>query len=186
MIVTTEYEAKVLDIDPDTVAGRIKNLGGQHVADRLMRRYVYDIVPGDQSKWIRLRDTGRETTLCVKQILSDAIDGVREVEVNVSDFDATNALLGMLGYSPKAYQENRRSSWKLSTVRLELDSWPLIPPYLEIEADSTEEVHATALRLGFEIAELTAENTTAVYTRYGHDLAAISDLRFPDRAKEPV
>jgi adenylate cyclase class 2 len=186
MIVTTEYEAKVLAIDPDQVAGRIKHAGGVHIADRLMRRYVYDIVPGDQSTWIRLRDTGRETTLCVKQILSDAIDGVREIEVNVSDFDATNALLAMLGFAPKAYQENRRSSWKLDTVRLELDSWPLIPPYLEIEADSTEEVHATAQRLGFQIADLTAENTTVVYARYGHDLTAISDLRFPDTTKEPA
>jgi adenylate cyclase class 2 len=185
MTITTEYEAKALDIDPDLVVGRIKRAGGVHVADRLMRRYVYDIVPGDRSKWIRLRDTGRETTLCVKQIVSDAIDGVREVEVNVSDFEAANALLGMLGFAPKAYQENRRSSWRLDTVRLEIDSWPLIPPYLEIEADCTEQVHATAQRLGFEIGGLTAENTTAVYARYGHDLTAISDLRFPDTAKEP-
>lgn len=179
MSITTEYEAKILAVDPDLIVGRIKRAGGTHVADRLMRRYVYDIVPGDESTWIRLRDTGRETTLCVKQIISDAIDGVREVEVNVSDFAAANALLGMLGFAPKAYQENRRSSWRLGSVRLEIDSWPLIPPYLEIEADSTEQVHAAAQRLGFQVAQLTAENTTAVYARYGHDLAALTELRFP-------
>jgi adenylate cyclase, class 2 len=184
MSVTTEYEAKVLEIDPDLVVGRIKRAGGVHVADRLMRRYVYDVVPGDRAKWIRLRDTGRETTLCVKQIVSDAIDGVREVEVNVSDFDATNALLGTLGFTPKAYQENRRSSWRLGPVRLEIDSWPLIPPYLEIEADSTEEVHTAAQQLGFQVADLTADNTTAVYARYGHDLDALTDLRFP--SSEPT
>lgn len=181
MIVSTEYEAKVLNIDPDIVTGLIIAAGGVHVADRFMRRYVYDIVPSDTSRWVRLRDTGAETTLCVKQILSDEVDGVREVEVEVSDFDSANALLAMLGFTPKAFQENRRSSWTLGAVRLEIDSWPLIPPYLEIEADSTEEVHATAVRLGFVVDELTSENTTAVYARYGHNLTAISDLRFPER-----
>lgn len=179
MLVSTEFEAKVLNIEPDIIAREILAAGGAHVADRFMRRYVYDIVAGDSSRWIRLRDTGTESTLCVKEITSEEIDGVREVEVEVSDFEATNALLAMLGFTPKAYQENRRSSWKLGTVRLEIDSWPLIPPYLEIEADSTEEVHATAVRLGFSLEQLTAENTTAVYSRYGHDLSAISNLRFP-------
>src|SRR6185312_15230085 len=113
MLVSTEFEAKALNIDPDVVAGVILEAGGVHVADRLMRRYVYDIVPGDKSRWIRLRDTGTESTLCVKQIISAEIDGVREVEIEISDFEATNALLGMLGFTPKAYQENRRSSWKL-------------------------------------------------------------------------
>lgn len=180
MLVSTEFEAKILDIDPDPVAGRILALGGVHVADRYMRRYVYDIAPGDASRWIRLRDTGSEVTLCVKQIVSDEIDGVREIEVEVSDFEATNGLLEVLGFKAKAYQENRRSSWLLGSVRLEIDSWPLIPPYLEIEADSTEDVHATALRLGFELEQLTAENTTNVYARYGLDLDKINELRFPN------
>lgn len=180
MGVTTEYEAKVLAIDPDLVVGKIKRSGGIHVADRLMRRYVYDVVPGDGSRWIRLRDSGRESTLCVKQIIADTIGGVREVEVNVSDFEATKVLLEMLGFTPKAYQENRRSSWRLDGVRLEIDFWPLIPPYLEIEGDSVAQVHETAERLGFRIDELTAENTTAVFGRYGIGLAAITDLRFVD------
>jgi adenylate cyclase class 2 len=180
MLVSTEFEAKVLNVDPGVVAGVIVAAGGVHVADRLMCRYVYDIVPGDKSRWIRLRDTGAESTLCVKQIISNEIDGVREIEIEVSDFEATNALLGMLGFTPKAYQENRRSSWQLEGVRLEIDSWPLIPPYLEIEGDSVSQVQETAERLGFLVNDLTAENINDVYRRYGIDLSAITDLRFRD------
>lgn len=180
-----EYEAKVLGVDLETLVGRILRAGGTHVADRLLRRHVYDISPGDTSRWIRLRDTGREVTLCVKQIVSDAIDGTREVEVSVSDFDDANALLEALGFKAKAYQENRRSSWKLGTVRLELDSWPLIPPYLEIEADSADEVRQAAVELGFDPDSLTPENTTAVYARYGLDLSAINDLRFDETDRGP-
>jgi adenylate cyclase class 2 len=61
--VPIEHEAKVLDIDPEMVTACILAVGGEQVpGPRLMRRHVYDIVPGDMSKWIRLRDTGAETT----------------------------------------------------------------------------------------------------------------------------
>lgn len=176
-----EYEAKVLDIDPDAVKGRILAAGARQIAaGRLMRRYVYDIVPGDMSRWVRLRDTGTETTLCAKEIRSDAIDGTIEVETLVGDFSAASELLGMLGFTPKSYQENRRTSFALGSVRLELDEWPLIPPYLEIEGEAKKDVLRVADLLGYAEDQLTGENTMKVYARYGIDLTAIPDLRFPD------
>ncbi|MFI5753926.1 class IV adenylate cyclase [Streptomyces sp. NPDC051569] len=178
MAALTEFEAKVLDIDPSAMAERITGAGGVHVADRVMRRYVYDIVTGRAGRWIRLRDTGAEVTLCVKEITSDAIDGTLETEVTVGDFDTTHALLGQLGFRAKAYQENRRSSWLLDGVRLEIDSWPGIPPYLEIEGDSPEQVWEASERLSITQEELTSENTRAVYARYGIDLESIAELRF--------
>src|SRR5690606_24921414 len=54
---------------------------------------------------------GDETTLTVKQITSDAIDGTHEIEVGVDDFAATNALLNVLGFTAKSYQETKRTSF---------------------------------------------------------------------------
>ncbi|WP_431922415.1 class IV adenylate cyclase [Amycolatopsis tucumanensis] len=174
-----EHEAKVLDIDPARVAARILRAGGERIGGtRLMRRYVYDVTPGDRSKWIRLRDTGAETTLCVKEIRSDAIDGTHEAEVTVGDFAGAQELLGLLGFTPKSYQENRRTSFTLDGARLEIDEWPLIPPYLEIEAATVAEVVRVAGLLGFPEDRLTGENTIKVYARYGIDLASIPRLRF--------
>lgn len=178
-----EHEAKVLDIDPGEARAVILANGGEQVSGpKLMRRYVYDIAPGDLSKWLRLRDAGNETTLCVKQIESDAIDGTHEVETVVGDFATTNELLGLLGFTPKSYQENRRTSFLLDGVRLELDEWPLIPPYLEIEADSREDVVRVAGLLGFADDQLTGENTLKVYARYGITLGKITELRFASSA----
>jgi len=173
-----EFEAKALEIDCTDIALRIAAAGGSHVADRTMRRFVYDIRPGEQGRWIRLRDTGSEVTLCVKEISGDAVDGTRETETTVGDFDTAHELLGRLGFVPKAYQENLRSSWLLDGVRLEIDSWPLIPPYLEIEGDDATQVWKTADRLALNREDLTSENTTAVYARYGIDLESIRELRF--------
>ncbi|MBO1417797.1 class IV adenylate cyclase [Streptomyces sp. FH025] len=172
-----EFEAKILNIEPEKMRTLLINAGADHVVDRAQRRYVYDI-PGRPGAWVRLRDTGTDVTLCVKEIHSDAVDGVTETETTVGDFDATNTLLGKLGYLPKAYQENRRSSWTLGGAAVEIDHWPLIPPYLEIEGDSAEHVHATALTLGFLPDELTSENTTKIYRRYGIDIDAIPRLTF--------
>jgi adenylate cyclase class 2 len=176
--VPIEHEAKVLDIDPEATEQLILAKGGQLLGDKLMRRYVYDITPGDQSKWIRLRDTGTEVTLTVKEITSDAIDGTHEVEVVVSDFETTNQLLAALGFTPKSYQENKRTSFLLDGAEVEIDSWPRIPPYMEIEAPSRKDVVRVAELLGYTEDELTGENTTKVYARYGIDLAQISELKF--------
>jgi adenylate cyclase class 2 len=174
-----EYEAKVLDIDPATMTALILSTGGRQVSEpTLQRRYVYDVIPGDQSTWIRLRDTGSKSTLAVKSITHDGIDGTYEVEVSVDDFHATNELLGLIGFHPKGYQENRRTSFTLDGAQLEIDEWPMIPPYLEIEADTPTDVLRVASRLGYTEDQLTSENTTKVYTRYGIDLTQHPEVRF--------
>jgi len=175
---TVEYEAKVLGIDPAVAEELILRNGGEKLGDRLQRRYVYDIAAGDSSRWVRLRDSGDVITLAVKEIRSQSIDGTSETEVVVDDFETTNVLLGKLGYWPKSYQENRRVSFRLGKARLEIDHWPMIPPYLEIEGDSVDEVKQAATALGYDESDLTSENTVQVYARYGIDLGGLTEVRF--------
>ncbi|MFJ6011186.1 class IV adenylate cyclase [Streptomyces sp. NPDC092952] len=174
-----EYEAKALDVDPVEMARRIIAAGGVETAPaRVMRRYVYDTVPHVPGRWVRLRDTGDAVTLCVKEIHTDAVDGTRETEVTVDDFAEAAELLRLAGLTPRGYQENRRTSYALGAARLEIDEWPRIPPYLEIEADDEAQVWAAATALGLDLDGLTSINTTKVYHRYGIDLESITDLRF--------
>ncbi|WP_067675398.1 class IV adenylate cyclase [Nocardia miyunensis] len=173
-----EHEAKVLDIDPDVTERRIIDEGGRKLGRRFMRRYVYDIAAGDRSKWIRLRDNGNGTTLAVKHITSDAIDGTHEVEVSVDDFAATNELLGIMGFTAKSYQETERVSFTLDGAQLEIDTWPRIPAYLEIEAATKEDVIRVAAQLGYAESDLTGENTIKIYARHGIDLDTVRELRF--------
>ena len=96
--VPTEYEAKVLDIDPAAIAERILKPGAAASATldaplRLRHRARRH----DQVDPAPRHGTGTESTLTVKEIAHDGIDGTHEVEVAVSDFDATNELLGRSG-----------------------------------------------------------------------------------------
>lgn len=174
----TEFEGKILEINPSELEAKIISHGGKKIGETFMRRYVYDIVPGDKSKWIRLRDTGKEITLTIKEIHHDGIDGTEEIEITVDSFEAANKILEKLGYQPKGYQENRRTSFILDGARLEIDHWPMIPPYLEIEGDSRDHVVNVAAQLGFSEDQLTGENTIKTYARYGIDLNSITELTF--------
>ncbi|MET9774026.1 CYTH domain-containing protein [Streptomyces sp. NPDC006367] len=174
-----EFEVKALGIDPDKTAQRILDAGGvQQTGSRLMRRYVYDTIPAVPGRWVRLRDTGAGITLCVKEIRTDAVDGTHETEITVDSFEETAALLRLTGLTPRSYQENRRASYTLGAVRLEVDEWPRIPPYLEIEADTEAQVWEAVAALGIDRYQLTSVNTTKVYSLYGIDLDSIADLRF--------
>lgn len=42
-----EHEAKILGIDPRTAERKILDKGGSKLGEQFMRRYVYDITPGD-------------------------------------------------------------------------------------------------------------------------------------------
>ena len=61
------------------------------------------------------------------------IDGMKELETEVADFHTTHEILQELGYTARAYQENRRTSYSFNDCDVEIDERPLIPPYLEIE-----------------------------------------------------
>lgn len=178
---SVEFEAKVLGIDPAATVRAIVARGGRRTADTvLLRRYVYDVTSGDASRWIRLRDNGFSSSLTVKEIRHDGIDGTEETEVEVSSFDGTNDLLEKLGFTARSYQENRRTSFELDGAQLEIDEWPLIPPYLEIEAQSRAEVLRIAGLLGYSEDELTGENTVKVYARHGIDLLTLSRVSFSE------
>ncbi|MCX6823083.1 MAG: class IV adenylate cyclase [candidate division SR1 bacterium] len=176
----TEFEAKVLEINIDEVVGKLNTLGAEKIGEKFQKRLVYDFNPKKENSWIRLRDDGKKTTLTIKEINNDLIDGTEELEVKVEDFEKTNLILEKLGYISKSYQENKRISYKLDGIEIEIDSWPLIPPYIEIEAKSLTEVEDMIKKLGFDLSQSTSINTIKVYRKYGIELEAIKELKFDE------
>lgn len=63
-------------------------------------------------------------------------------------------------------------------MRYELDEWPKIPPYLEIEGEDVASVREAAEWLEIDPDTLTGMNTTKVYAHYGLDLGDFPQLRF--------
>lgn len=174
----TEYEVKILNINVEEIKKKLLKAGAKKLAERNMRRYVYDVDPDKKGTWIRLRDNGEKTTLTLKEIQHAGIDGTKEIEIIVDDFDNTNLLLNKLGFFHKAYQENKRTSYTLDGCEIEIDTWPKLPAYLEIEGKSKEDVSRVVKLLGFKMSDTTSIGVEKVYQKYSLNINDFKELRF--------
>jgi adenylate cyclase class 2 len=146
----TEYEVRFLDIDETAFVEKLKSAGAVFIADWFQIRNIYNMIPHRHNHWIRLRTNGESTTLAVKEIHGDTVDGTQELEVTVSSFDDTAAILAKMGYLPRGRQESRRKRWILDNVEIDIDTWPLIPTYVELEAENESDIKRVAKKLGLD------------------------------------
>lgn len=183
-----EIEAKFVNIDIDDIRDKLRALGATLVQPlRDMRRVTIDS-PTMQAKnaFLRVRDEGNKTTLTYKQFNALSIDGVKEVEVEVSNFDNTIILLAEVGLAHSSSQESRRETWSLNNVEIVIDEWPWLNPYIEIEGPNETKVIDTARKLGFDWNKAIFGDVMAAYrAQYPHltpsdTIGAIPVVRFSD------
>ncbi len=117
----------------------------------------------------------------VKKSTQDS--GMKEIEIEVGDFEDTAALLRAIGMRPKFYEENWRTLYTLGNVEFSIDEWPLIPPYLEIEGHSWKAVDAMAKKLGFDLTKKFICSTMQVYEHYDINENDYSILTFDKQEK---
>ena len=78
----------------------------------------------------------------------------------------------------RGYQENKRTQYILNGVEIDIDSWPMIPTYVEIEGKNEEEVMNTLEILELPKDKVTTLDVDSVYKKYGIDLKVIKVLKF--------
>lgn len=153
----TEIEAKWLNIDHNLMRKRLEKAGAKLVEpERLMSRKVFDYNDMRLEKvggWVRVRNEGDKVTLSYKQLNDRSLHGTKEVTVVVDDFEKACQFLESIGLEAKAYQETKRESWLLDDAEIELDTWPWIPSFIEIEAKNEEILKRTAQLLGLNFAD---------------------------------
>ena len=176
----TEYEVRILEINVEEVTKKLEKLKAKKEWDLLQRRYVYDFIPKVSNKWIRLRTNGEKTTLTIKNLVTSEIDGTQELEIEVDSFENCFRILKELGYEARCYQENRRIQYRFKGLEIDIDSWPMIPTYLEIEGVSEEAVYETVETLGFSRDDCTTKDVSSIYMDYGYDVEKITELKLEE------
>jgi len=172
-----EVEAKILNIDIGQIEKKLVVLGAHKIYEKLFRSTSFDY-PGftldKQAAWIRLRDEGDKITLAYKQRLGVTDmnkgtndSGMEEIEFEVGDFETAKQFLLKIGLIEKFSQEKRRVSWKKSSVMYDIDTWPRLNPYLEVESDAWETVDAAITELGFDLKEKKICSATQIYEMMG-------------------
>lgn len=100
-----EFETTVLNINPEEIIDKLRALGAIEKPEVLFKRWVYDLHPTDM-EILRLRDNAGKITLTYKKRISSEIGSTEEIEIEVSDFEKTAAILSKIKYYNNArYQE---------------------------------------------------------------------------------
>ena len=175
----TEYEIRVLEIDKEEMIKKLEKLGAKINGKFEQKRYVYDLRPVEKGKWIRLRTNGKVTTMTYKDIVSNTIVGTKEIEFEVQDFFIANEFLEKIGFKNRSYQENERIQYILNDVEIDIDSWPMIPTYMEIEGKSEEQIINIKNLLNIDESKVTTLNCDDIYKQiYKIDISRIKELKF--------
>lgn len=178
-----EYEARFMGVDLD----RIREKLGQHpeiVCDyerTLLRRYILEDSSDSSRGYLRLRtgEFGKSILTLKSATGTEGVDAFTEVAVEVGDEKACLALFEQLGFKVLRYQENYREQWRWGTIVFDLDEWPGLTPFLEVEADSAEEVATGARYLDLSMDNAEFDNVSDTYRKHvGRDILAESRLVF--------
>ena len=158
----TEIEAKFLNINKTRLRKLLQNLGAQCVKpERLMRRTVYELP--EEGSYMRVRDEGDKITMSVKHLEKRSLEGMQEICLTVDNYQNAINFLNAAGHEPKAVQETLRESWVYKGVEIDIDTWPWVPTFVEIEGKSSEAVAAVAEALGFDMKDAYYGSVEIVY-----------------------
>lgn len=91
---------------------------------------------------------------------------MKEVCLEVNDYNDAVLLLQSLGLKIKAQQETLREEWRLNDVELDIDTWPWLPTFVEIEGPSETSVKTIANQLGFDMSSALYGSVDTIYKIY--------------------
>jgi adenylate cyclase class 2 len=182
----TEIEAKWLNIDKDAFRKKLTDCGAKLIhEERKMVRQTFDY-PGMRLEkdggWVRVRDESDKITMSYKQLNDRSLHGTKEVGLVIDSFENACNFLEAIGLKSNAVQETMRESWELDEASVEIDTWPWIPSFVEIEAKDEATLRSVANKLGLDFDQAlhgSVENAyMAVYDVTEHDVDEWPEIRF--------
>lgn len=160
-----EIEARFLDIDKQKLIEKLVALGAVDKGDKLLTEVIFYDADGAwhaERRFVRLRSVDDSVKLTYKSNKEQTIDSAREIEFAVPDADLAEQFLENVGLVAARHQEKRRHTFELEGVTIDIDTWPKIPTYVELEGSSEESIKAVARMLGFDWGDAVFDDARAV------------------------
>lgn len=151
-----EIETKVLDIDRDMVIKKLTDLGAQKIGEnRLIVDWYHTkgTKEGEDPWFLRIRsysDGKHEVTWKAQSDILGTARKQKEINFLINEPEKLADLFEELGLEQYAHQEKDRISFSLKDWSFDLDQYPKMPAYLEIEGTSEENVNEAIKLLGLE------------------------------------
>ena len=166
-----EIELKILGINPAEITKKLAKLGATKNKTVLISETIFDLSKNITSKkgdLFRIRKVGNIIEITYKYFLGPKNTKflmAEEIETEVKDFKKIKKIINLLGFKCLKNRQKKRTSFKLGKVKIEIDKFPEIPAYLEIEG-SKKEILTTIKLLGLENNKTTNKTATQVLKLY--------------------
>ena len=181
-----EIEVKILGIDLEAVVARLKEVGATPLFDGMVRCVHFDFendpIRGARSLFRMRRWEGAsgggpgmagfpsKVEICYKGPKT-VVDGCKvreEIETTVADADVFLAMMKKLGFHITLDNEKRRRSYSLGAlgaIHVDVDEYPQVPAYLEIEGPNRKAIDEAIATLKLEGCEVSTESADELFAR---------------------
>jgi len=160
-----EIEARFLDIDKQNLTDRLTALGALDKGEVLLKEVIFydqENKWSDQGRFVRIRSSGGTTKLTYKHNKAQTIDSAHEIEFTVPDANLAEQFLENIGLVAFRHQEKRRHTFGLDGVTVDIDTWPKVPTYVELEGPSEEKIKSVVEAIGFNWEDAVFDDARAI------------------------
>jgi len=171
-----EVETKILNVNADQISNVLTQLGAKKLQDtKLIVSWFWPkgSKEGETPWFLRIRIyTNGESEVTWKG--NSDILGVsrkhKEINFRISNPEEIGDLFLEIGLEKYAYQEKLRTSWEHQNWRFDLDRYPKMPAYLEIEGKDEEHIQKAIKLLDLQNHKTSSEGERVlIQTEYGLD-----------------
>lgn len=141
-----EIETKVLDIDPAELERTLRSLGAKQTQQTRLSVDWFRAAgtkEGEDEWFLRIRSNFEgvhEVTWKAKSDILGVARKHKEINMIVQEPQKMADLFEGIGLEKYAHQEKDRTSYALQGWTFDIDAYPNMPPYLEIEGESENHV----------------------------------------------
>jgi adenylate cyclase class 2 len=178
-----EIETRFLEIDKDALMKKLISLGAIDKGEEKLEEIIFhaaDMSWIGKRKFVRLRKTKSKIKLTYKENIEQTVDSAQEIELEVSDLAKCVELLGKLGLAPMRQLEKYRHTFELDGVAIDIDTWPKIPAYVEVEGPSVESLRAVCEKLSLDWEKRFDGDAREVFRHYDYELDNITVITFSE------
>ena len=165
-----EIELKILKIDPLEVDTKLLAMGAKKEPTVFVIDKTFDFhnhALAKKNNALRLRQMGEKTYITYKGGVQKGkiANIIEEIETSVGDVVVFELILKKLGMQCYKHREKKRTSYSLPNIHCEIDEYPGIPPYLEIEGPQ-KDIQNVVEKLGFNLSDTTRASVSKVLKKY--------------------
>jgi adenylate cyclase class 2 len=151
-----EIETKILEVNVKEISEKIESLGAKKTQE-VMLTVDWFSLPGvakDKQPWylrVRSYSTGKvEVTWKGPYKIVGNSHQNQEINLLIDSHEKIKMLFEAIGLTCYAHQEKKRISWVLDTIQFDLDMYPNMPPFLEIEVQDEKDIDKMIKNLNLE------------------------------------